>query len=82
METLALMTSTAQSMQEEEAKTRENSISLTLTLDHVLPHGLRKDFQVASPIWIAILESLSFLVTSLVWRSNSGKKSHRALWAL
>lgn len=81
METLALMTSTAQSMQEE-AKTRENSISLTLTLDHVLPHGLRKDFQVASPIWIAILESLSFLVTSLVWRSNSGKKSHRALWAL
>lgn len=65
METLALMTSTAQSMQEE-AKTRENSISLTLTLDHVLPHGLRKDFQVASPIWIAILESLSFLVTSLV----------------
>lgn len=42
---------------EEEAKTYENSISLTLTLGHVLPHGLRKDFQVASPVWIAILES-------------------------
>ena len=42
---------------QEKAKTRENSISLTLTLGHVLPHGLRKDFQVASPIWIAILES-------------------------
>lgn len=77
METLALVTSMRRKVckEEEEAKTRENSISLTLTLGHVLPHGLRKDFQVASPVWIAILESLPFLVTSLVWRSNlTGEK--------